>query len=443
MTMSVESSDTTGSEVEALRRRIDALEREQHERTARANAALAAAQDRAYWLDRWNLDLNALMRRPGAGELRAAMRAARGVYRFLYDSRTRVKDHVRDVPLRLRSLPRALEEERGEGRPPCSEPFPRTLSPDPLRATPVTDVLFARLTPADVAAVEAGLEPADAALWETADGPERQRLALAFAAHYGVRPALERSGLSAAVPPAGVHAMAHGSVAAGGSTYYADLVLDSLRKSGCEPSADMVGLDFGCSSGRVVRVLAAALPEIEWHGCDPIPDAIEWARDHLPGIAFERSPENPPLPYRDAQFDFVFAISIWSHFAEGASLDWLREMRRVLRPGGRLLITTHGEATVAHTFRAGLRSVEQLNEVRGALVEHGFWYAAEFGAAGRPRRGQSGLGHGLPVPRVAAEQAHAGVAREPVRAWPRRGKPGPVRARAALNRCAPSRWSSR
>ena len=98
----------------------------------------------------------------------------------------------------------------------------------------------------------------------------------------------------------------------------------------------MSGLDFGCSSGRVVRVLAAAFPELDWHGCDPIPDAIEWARANLPGIAFERSPEYPPLPYADGQFDFAFAISIWSHFAEGAALDWLREMHRVLRPGGRL-----------------------------------------------------------------------------------------------------------
>jgi hypothetical protein len=36
-----------------------------------------------YWLDRWGLDLNALMRRRGAAEVRAAMRAMRGIYRRL------------------------------------------------------------------------------------------------------------------------------------------------------------------------------------------------------------------------------------------------------------------------------------------------------------------------------------------------------------------------
>ncbi len=48
---------------------------------ARANAAVAQWQERAYWLDRWHLDLNALMRRPGAAELRAGLRAIRAVVR--------------------------------------------------------------------------------------------------------------------------------------------------------------------------------------------------------------------------------------------------------------------------------------------------------------------------------------------------------------------------
>ena len=69
-------------QAEALRARLDALEREHAEQIARAHDAVAAAQDRTYWLDRWNLDLNALMRRPGAAELRAAVRAVRSVIRL-------------------------------------------------------------------------------------------------------------------------------------------------------------------------------------------------------------------------------------------------------------------------------------------------------------------------------------------------------------------------
>jgi hypothetical protein len=50
------------AEVERLRARVDELERELAERTAKAEAAVAAAQDRSYWLDRARIDLNAVMR---------------------------------------------------------------------------------------------------------------------------------------------------------------------------------------------------------------------------------------------------------------------------------------------------------------------------------------------------------------------------------------------
>jgi hypothetical protein len=79
---------TVDGEVEALRRRVADLERELADRSARANAAIAAAQDRSYWLDRWGIDLNALMRRRGATQLRAVLRALRAVYRVVRRERS-------------------------------------------------------------------------------------------------------------------------------------------------------------------------------------------------------------------------------------------------------------------------------------------------------------------------------------------------------------------
>jgi hypothetical protein len=69
------------AELEALRARVRELERERAEQMARANAAVAALQERVYWLDRWHLDLNSLMARPGAAELRAGVRIVRLVIR--------------------------------------------------------------------------------------------------------------------------------------------------------------------------------------------------------------------------------------------------------------------------------------------------------------------------------------------------------------------------
>jgi hypothetical protein len=65
------------AELEALRARVATLEAERAELQRATSAALAAAQRRSYWLDRWHLDLNALMARPAAGRVRAAARAVR------------------------------------------------------------------------------------------------------------------------------------------------------------------------------------------------------------------------------------------------------------------------------------------------------------------------------------------------------------------------------
>ena len=66
-------------ENQRLRARVEELEAELVEVQARTNAAVAHWQERAYWLDRWHLDLNALMRRRGAAEFRALVRAVRSV----------------------------------------------------------------------------------------------------------------------------------------------------------------------------------------------------------------------------------------------------------------------------------------------------------------------------------------------------------------------------
>jgi hypothetical protein len=77
-------------EVARLRARVAALEAELADRTERANAAVAAAEDRLYWLDAWNVDLDAVMQRQPAqwafavaGQVRRAKRLAGRVRRRL------------------------------------------------------------------------------------------------------------------------------------------------------------------------------------------------------------------------------------------------------------------------------------------------------------------------------------------------------------------------
>ena len=77
-------------ENERLRKRIAALEAELVDTQAKANAAVAEWQERAYWLDRWHLDLNALMRRPGATQVRNLLKALRVVYRLIVKAKRRL-----------------------------------------------------------------------------------------------------------------------------------------------------------------------------------------------------------------------------------------------------------------------------------------------------------------------------------------------------------------
>jgi len=260
--------------------------------------------------------------------------------------------------------------------------FSRYLEVAHLTSATVTERLYALLDDQDIAEVRDRLDGDDSAMLDDASRHDVKRLTLALGVHYGVSGVLTKTGLTMATPPDEVHSMGRGRLAAGGSCYYADLVADGFMAAGASLERGTRVLDFGCSSGRVVRVLAAAYPEVEWHGCDPVPSSIEWCREHLDNVKFEQSTPEPPLPYSDGNFAAVFAISIWSHFAEPAAQNWFNEMRRIIRPGGNLIITTHGYQTIAHCAQQGLRSEDQLQEIREALYTRGFWFAPEFGDSG-------------------------------------------------------------
>jgi SAM-dependent methyltransferase len=322
------------------------------------------------------------MRRPGASEARAALRGLRAVYRGLKKAQQAVGEEVRALPQRASGVRQVVENERAMAAAGEKDPFVRLISPAPPYATPVTDLLYDRLDDAAVAEVEASLTSAEQGLRDAAGPGDRRRLTIAFGVHHEVTSVLAATGLRSDTPPPDIHAMERSAESAGGSTYYADMIVAAAAECGFDFSAGKAGLDFGCSSGRVVRVLAAAYPDMEWYGCDPLAPAIDWAQAHLPNVVFERSREQPPLPYDEGGFDFTCAISIWSHFAEQAAIEWLHEMRRILRPGGLLVLTSHGLQSVADASARGVRTAEQLEEIERALYRDGFWFTNEFGSEG-------------------------------------------------------------
>ena len=116
-------------------------------------------------------------------------------------------------------------------------------------------------------------------------------------------------------------------------------------------------LDLGCGTGEFTAALAAA-------GAAPIGvevshAALERARSRHPDLDIRLAPTDGPLPLKDCSFDLVWATEVIEHVADTAR--WLSEIRRVLRPGGRLLLTTpsHGR------MRIVLGGIERYSEPLG------------------------------------------------------------------------------
>ena len=121
----------------------------------------------------------------------------------------------------------------------------------------------------------------------------------------------------------------------------ADSIRAALVKAGVELERLGAILDFGCGCGRVLRHWSTLEgPEI-W-GTDYNERLVAWCRDNLPFARVERNELEPPLPLEADRFDLVYGLSVFTHLPERLQHAWMDELRRVVTPGGHLLLTTHG-----------------------------------------------------------------------------------------------------
>jgi SAM-dependent methyltransferase len=116
---------------------------------------------------------------------------------------------------------------------------------------------------------------------------------------------------------------------------------ERLASNGVDPASLGSLLDFGCGCARVLRHWHG-LPSVRLHGSDLNPRLVSWCRAALPFAEFSRNSLAPTLPFADGSFDFVYAISVFTHLPEQLQRPWLRELERVLAPGALLLVTTKG-----------------------------------------------------------------------------------------------------
>jgi 2-polyprenyl-3-methyl-5-hydroxy-6-metoxy-1,4-benzoquinol methylase len=119
-------------------------------------------------------------------------------------------------------------------------------------------------------------------------------------------------------------------------------IRDALLRQGLDLTPGRAVLDFGCGCGRVIRHFADL--GLELHGSDQDGELVRWCAHNLTFATFLPNGLAPPSEYDDESFDVVYAVSVLTHLPEDLQLAWMSELRRVLRPAGMLVVTTHGDA---------------------------------------------------------------------------------------------------
>jgi SAM-dependent methyltransferase len=125
-------------------------------------------------------------------------------------------------------------------------------------------------------------------------------------------------------------------------------------------------LDFACGAGRQLLHLTRLFPNVQAYACDIRTDAIAYLSRTYPQANIYANKFDPPLKYEDATFDLIYSVSVFSHLSEADAKLWLRELRRVAKPGAVLCLTFNSYTSLALYHKKGKlldTSAEKLREI--------------------------------------------------------------------------------
>ncbi len=106
------------------------------------------------------------------------------------------------------------------------------------------------------------------------------------------------------------------------------------------PTGGVAHLDFGCGNGRFLQGLGnKSIGRLV--GVDGSEDAVRLARERLPGLEVQHLRQTVRLPFADNAFSSVSLMDVLEHVDEQDTL--LRELGRVLRDDGMLIVTVPGQ----------------------------------------------------------------------------------------------------
>src|SRR5713101_838163 len=128
----------------------------------------------------------------------------------------------------------------------------------------------------------------------------------------------------------------------GGSTWHARLENLVQRYLGRGTCALERILDWGVGCGLIARhFLERGHTNI--FGADIDEVNIQWLRSNFGWTNALRVDFDPPMPYPDNYFDVVYSHSVFTHLSYDDHFRWLREIRRILKPGGFAFLTVATE----------------------------------------------------------------------------------------------------
>ena len=121
---------------------------------------------------------------------------------------------------------------------------------------------------------------------------------------------------------------------------------DLLVAQGLAPEGFVI--DVGCGSGRLAVHLSPYLKG-GYLGTDVVPDLLDYARQLVdrPDWRFELA-DGLTIPAPDSSADVVCFFSVFTHLRHEESYTYLKEARRVLRPGGRIIFSFLEFAIASH-----------------------------------------------------------------------------------------------
>jgi 2-polyprenyl-6-hydroxyphenyl methylase/3-demethylubiquinone-9 3-methyltransferase len=98
-------------------------------------------------------------------------------------------------------------------------------------------------------------------------------------------------------------------------------------------------IDIGCGSGVIANHLARCAARVD--AVDVNPSAVEYARAHAagPNVRFHLGWAED-LAFGENTFDFAYCMEVIEHLPLGQISRFLAHVRRILKPGGRLFVTT-------------------------------------------------------------------------------------------------------